>query len=92
MGRVFNGHILDMFEFGVEDYKSIQTVGAKVTIPADMKPLILFQGEPFEMSEKHRRMKNLLIDFFKMADSTEVNVAEMQRILVFTCKNNDSPV
>jgi len=44
------------------------------------------------MSEKHRRLKNLFIDFFKMADSTEINVVEMQRILVFTCPNNNAPV
>lgn len=92
MGRVFNGNVLDMFEFGVTDYKSMGEIAAKTTLPHDMKPLLLFQGEPFEMSEKHRRLKNLFIDFFKMSDTHEINVVEMQRILVFTCPKNDSPV
>lgn len=67
-------------------------LAAKTTIPHDMKPLILFQGEPFEMNESHKRFKNLMIDFFKMSDSKEINVVEMQRILVFTCNNNTSPI
>jgi len=92
MGRVFNGNVLDMFEFGVEDFQSMREMKANMTLPMDMKPLILFQGEPFEMSEKHKRCKNLLIDFFKMSDSTEVNVQEMQRILVFTCMSNTANI
>ena len=44
------------------------------------------------MNEAHKRMKNLFIDFFKMSDSNEINVVQMQRIIVFTCQNNTSPV
>jgi ribosome production factor 2 len=61
MGRVFNGNVLDMFEFGVTDYKSMIELKANTSIPHDMKPLMIFQGEPFEMNESHRRLKNLLI-------------------------------
>lgn len=61
MGRVFNGSVLDMFEFGVLDYKSMDDLKAKTSIPSDMKPLLIFQGEPFEMNEAHKRMKNLFI-------------------------------
>lgn len=92
MGRIFNGSVLDMFEFGVLDYKSMDDLKAKTSIPSDMKPLLIFQGEPFEMNEAHKRMKNLFIDFFKMSDSQEINVVEMKRIIVFTCQNNTAPI
>jgi ribosome production factor 2 len=42
MGRVFNGHVLDMFEFGVEGYKSIADVAANLTVPSDLKPILVF--------------------------------------------------
>ena len=49
-----------MFEFGVSDFKGISDFKCK---DADnrMKPILLFQGEHFEFSEKHKRMKNLFI-------------------------------
>jgi len=100
MGRIFDTHILDMFEFGIDKYKSVKDIGANVTIPADLKPILMFQGEPFELSDTHRRLKNLLIgkffstcfltrpfciDFFRIQEATEVNIAEMCRVIVFTC-------
>ena len=59
LGRTFDKRILDLFEFGVENFKSLQEF--KVTeVSRDLKPIILFQGEQFEFSEKHMRLKNLL--------------------------------
>jgi ribosome production factor 2 len=49
-----------------------------------IKPIILFQGEHFDFSTKHRRFKNFLIDFFRIGDYSEANIAEMKRVMVFT--------
>jgi len=92
IGRIFDNHILDMFEFGIEKYKSIKEIAANVTITADQKPILMFQGEPFELSDKHRRLKNLLIDFFRIQEASEVNIAEMSRVIVFTCKGEKDPI
>lgn len=61
VGRIFDGHVLDMFEFGVEDYKGCASFHTPDMISKDLKPIMLFQGEPFENSEKHKRIKNLFI-------------------------------
>jgi len=61
LGRVFDGHILDMFELGVENYKGIENFKPAEHINKDLKPIMVFQGEPFENSDKHKRLKNLLI-------------------------------
>lgn len=50
--------MLDLFEFGVTNYKSLEDF-ATAEISRDLKPIILFQGEQFEFSEKHMRLKNL---------------------------------
>ena len=63
-----------------------------------MKPILLFQGEQFEFSEKHSRLKNLLygtdfsfynslplyIEFFHQNDLKEANILELKRVLSFT--------
>jgi ribosome production factor 2 len=60
-GRVFDSHVLDMVEFGVEDFKAMNQFEAPNFVTSDCKPLLIFQGEPFENSEKHKRIKNLFI-------------------------------
>jgi len=60
VGRIFDSQVLDMFEFGVENYKSVKEFASKVSFTGDLKPLLVFQGEPFELSDTHRRLKNLL--------------------------------
>jgi ribosome production factor 2 len=88
-GRVFNSHVLDMFEFGVENYRSLQAIKADVSVSGDLRPILVFQGEPFEMSETHKRLKNLMIDFFRITDVTEGNISEMRRVIVFTCTSEN---
>ena len=59
MGRTYDGRVLDMFEFGVENFLSLDKFKVK-EVTRDLKPVLLFQGEQFEFSDKHMRLKNLL--------------------------------
>ena len=61
LGRVFDGHILDMFEFGVREYRGASDFESAKHVSQDMKPILIFQGEPFETSESHKRIKSLFI-------------------------------
>jgi ribosome production factor 2 len=45
IGRVFDGHVLDMFEFGIENFKGTADFDATKHISADLKPILIFQGE-----------------------------------------------
>lgn len=82
-GRLFASHILDMFEFGVTEYEPVQSF-KPVDVNSMIKPVLVFQGEQFDFVTKHRRFKNYLIDFFKLADYDEANIAELKRVMVFT--------
>ena len=42
LGRTFDGHILDMFELGVQKFKSTDTFKAPEHIQADLKPILIF--------------------------------------------------
>lgn len=66
LGRTYDSKTLDLFEMGVENYKSIVDFAASAAdIPRDLKPVMIFQGEQFEYSEKHQRLKNLLYELFR---------------------------
>ena len=61
LGRVFDGHILDMFELAVTEFRGTSDFDAPKHIHADMKPILIFQGEHFETNETLKRLKSLLI-------------------------------
>eukprot|EP00435_Cladocopium_sp_Y103_P011787 s2550_g3.t1 len=65
LGRLFDGALLDMQEFNIEDYKSMQKFrGSSKETLAGSKPLMIFHGPSFDTDERMKRVKSLLIDFF----------------------------
>lgn len=87
LGRTFDGRLLDMVEFGVENYKSIAEMG-QVNSSVDSKPLLLFNGEAddFEGTETSRKLKNLLLDWFRGPRIEKLNLNGVDRVIVFTLK------
>jgi len=83
-GRLFDYHILDMIELGVENFKSTKKFA--VEKPAEgSKPIIIFVGEEFEQKEEFKKFSNLLIDFFKPKDDTvQVNLGGLEHLIVCT--------
>ena len=65
-GRTYDGHILDMIEFGV-DPESFRSM-AEFTTPKKAigsKPLFIFQGSQWESDTLYGRVQNLLLDMFR---------------------------
>ena len=60
LGRNYDGKVLDMFEFGIEDFKGMKDFPGIQEVSGDIKPALIFQGEQFEFSDKHARLRNLL--------------------------------
>lgn len=44
MGRTYDAKVLDMFEFGIEDYKPMEAFKGN-EIEKHLKPILIFQGE-----------------------------------------------
>lgn len=80
-----------MFEFQVENYRGLSDFKT-ADFTNDLKPILLFQGDVFDVSDKHKRLKNLFADFFKISELQEVNILELKRVLVFTCRGENSPI
>lgn len=85
MGRLFDGHILDMVEFGVELYKAIEDFQARISL--GVKPILIFSGEPFETDFDMIRIKNLLNDFFLGPRPTSIRVKGIEHVIMFVAHN-----
>ncbi|KFD70120.1 hypothetical protein M514_02278 [Trichuris suis] len=82
-GRMFNFNVLDMFEFGVENFASIYDF-KKCRVPIGVKPCLLFMGDEFQSDPVFVRMKSLLIDFFRGPVITKLRLQGIEYALMFT--------
>uniref|UniRef100_A0A5S6Q8X1 Ribosome production factor 2 homolog n=1 Tax=Trichuris muris TaxID=70415 RepID=A0A5S6Q8X1_TRIMR len=83
LGRLFDFHLLDMFEFGVEKFASINAFKG-CHIPIGAKPCLLFMGEEFQSDPVFVRMKSLFIDFFRGPVVSKLRLQGIEYALTFT--------
>ncbi|XP_044146710.1 ribosome production factor 2 homolog [Bufo gargarizans] len=82
-GRMFDFHVLDMIELGLEKFVALQDVKS-AKCPEGTKPLLIFAGDAFEINEDYRRLKSLLIDFFRGPAVPAIRLAGLEHVLHFT--------
>ena len=82
LGRTYDGHVLDMAEFGFDNYESISEFHVP-KIAAGTKPIILFTGELFENSLDYQRLKSLLLDFFVGTNVDQINLNGLEHVMHF---------
>lgn len=77
-GRIYSGHILDMYEFGVENVKLVEEfVGEDGSLQPRIgsRPLILMQGQGLDgVSTDAAKFKNFFIDYFRCHESDGINI------------------
>mmetsp|Transcript_28027 Transcript_28027/g.60857 ORF Transcript_28027/g.60857 Transcript_28027/m.60857 type:complete len:348 (-) Transcript_28027:83-1126(-) len=84
-GRLFNGDLLDMIEYKVSNYKSInsfETKGRDAVVGS--KPLLIFQGAGFENDETMKRTKSLLLDYFGGPGPDKVVLEGLENVVIVT--------
>lgn len=87
LGRMYNHQLLDMFEFGITDYKSLNDfMNAKVT--CDTKPILIFKGSEFIESDTHKYLKSFLTDFFIGPSAKNINLSGFELTIVFISCND----
>ena len=83
LGRMFDYQVLDMIELGVENYQSLRSIkGGKCAFAN--KPCLIFSGAAFETENELRRLKSLLIDFFRGPVVKNVRLNGMEHVIHFT--------
>lgn len=82
-GRMFDYHVLDMIELGVEKFVALSEI-KNSKCPEGTKPMLVFAGDTFEVTEDYRRLKSLLIDFFRGPTVPNIRLAGLEHVLHFT--------
>jgi len=89
MGRTFDGHILDMFEFGVDAFESMQDfVSPKKAIGS--KPLMLFLGDQWDTDANFGKIQNFLLDFFRADKIDKIALRGMDHVI--SCTASDGKI
>lgn len=87
MGRMYEHTLLDMIEFGVENYKGLKDFKVEKIIWG-IKPLLIFNGELFESNHEFIRIKNLLVDMFLREEIKKIRLQGLEHVLSFTAVEN----
>lgn len=89
IGRMFNHQLLDMIEVSFNVDKEFKTMTEfsgerKKSVLYGSKPMFVFQGDQFELSEKHKTTKSLILDYFRGDVVEKINLAGLDRVIVCT--------
>lgn len=75
-----------MIEVGIEKFVSLKDI-KNSKCPEGTKPMLIFAGDDFDVTEDYRRLKSLLIDFFRGPTVSNVRLAGLEYVLHFTALN-----
>jgi ribosome production factor 2 len=83
---MFDYHVYDMIEVGVERYKSLESLGGgkKASPQPGSKPCFAFIGEAFEARPEFRHLKELLVDLFRGEVVETLNLQGLDRVFLCT--------
>lgn len=88
LGRMFDFRILDMIEFGIQNYMPMATFSSQPSSAVGSTPCLLFNGDDYNASETTQHLKSVLFEVFRgPCDVSMVNLAGVDRALVFTLKS-----
>lgn len=87
MGRTYEHMLLDMVEFGVENFKSLKDFKVE-KVATGLKPMLIFNGEAFTNNSEFKRIQNLLADMFQREVVENVRLQGLQHVLSFTAVEN----
>lgn len=67
IGRMYDHHVYDLVEVGVENFKSLESFkyDKKIAPHTGSKPFVVFVGEGFESSEELKHLKEVLLDLLR---------------------------
>ena len=88
LGRSFDGQLLDMVELGVNEYKSLTFYKGAPKKRVGSKPMFLFQGAEWETDDDIKKLKNLILDWFRGEPVESLMMKVRSSILLRLCMPN----
>ncbi|XP_039119881.1 ribosome production factor 2 homolog isoform X1 [Dioscorea cayenensis subsp. rotundata] len=86
LGRLYDHHVYDLVEVGVENLKPMESFmyDKKLAPKIGSKPFFAFIGEGFESVEELKHLKEVLLDLFRGEVVENLNLAGVDRLYVCT--------
>lgn len=81
---MYDNHILDMYELGVDGFKSLPEFSGKKK-RLGSKPIINFLGDQWSNDSVYKNIQNLLIDMFRGDKIDKIYASGMDHVLSFSC-------
>jgi len=81
LGRMFDHHVLDLIELGVENFKSLDDFKVEASAVGN-KPCFMFIGEEFEQKEEFQKFANIMIDIFRGSVVDSINLIGLEHVFV----------
>ncbi|XP_053661219.1 ribosome production factor 2 homolog [Anopheles marshallii] len=83
LGRTYDEQVLDMVEFGIDHYTALEKFKTE-KISQFTKPVIIFNGYKWKLTEELRRIKSLLLDMFRIDQIDTIRLQGIEHVLSFT--------
>ncbi|XP_055640431.1 ribosome production factor 2 homolog [Toxorhynchites rutilus septentrionalis] len=83
LGRIYDEQVLDMVELGIGKYRGLQDFSTE-KISAFVKPVIVFNGYKWKLTEELRRIRSLLLDLFHIDNVDKIRLQGLEHVLSFT--------
>lgn len=83
-GRLYDFHVLDMMEMGIENFKPLADFKDVAKPASGSKPCLVFNGDLFDTHPDFIHTKNLMIDFFRGPILTQVSLKGLDHVISFT--------
>ncbi|KAH9318913.1 hypothetical protein KI387_020682 [Taxus chinensis] len=86
LGRMYDHHVYDLIEVGIENFSSMVSFGhgKKLAPQVGSKPLFAFIGEGFETNEQLKHLKEVLLDMFRGEVVERINLTGLDCVFVCT--------
>ncbi|XP_062562669.1 ribosome production factor 2 homolog [Armigeres subalbatus] len=83
LGRIYDEQVLDMVELGISNFKSLQDFKNE-KISAFVKPVVVFNGYKWKLTEELRRLRSLLLDMFHIDNVSTMRLQGIEHVISFT--------
>jgi len=89
LGRMYDYHLFDQLEIGIEEQETIQEFGSAASgASCGTKPLIIFMGEKFETQTEFKALKSILTDLLRGQTVDKIALMGLDRV-VLVAEAND---
>lgn len=86
LGRLYDGHVMDMIELGVNSFVALTDIkGAKKALGAS--PCLIFTGDEWDRSPDLAKLRSLFIDTFAARDLTGIALPALDHVLLVAVRD-----